>query len=135
MSSRGCAAAPARGPRGARRRRLCPALEPRLTRGVQAAGPKKQTLQYINGYAVPLEVGAPGGGQAPPQMPPGGYQPPAVPAPSALPMSVQPGWLVNDKKARRARRPPRAPPNAPPVHRPRAAMHAPAAECTAPCLR
>ena len=65
----------------------------------QNPGPRSQGLRFVNGYAVVGEAipiqGAPAR-EAPPVAAPA----PSAPAAVAPGTSTQPGWLVNDKKAR-----------------------------------
>jgi hypothetical protein len=71
----------------------------------QSSGQRKQTLKFVNGYAVPVDLPAPAGAASIGAYPGAhAHAPePAAAAPAAAPFAgkvVTPGWLINDKKAR-----------------------------------
>jgi hypothetical protein len=66
---------------------------------LQNPGPRSQGLRFVNGYAVVGEA-IPIRGAPAPEAPSAAAPAPSAPAAAAPATSAQPGWLVNDKKAR-----------------------------------
>ena len=86
----------ANSPRSCVRRVVC------LTCGaarLQNPGPRSQGLRFVNGYAVVGEA-IPIRGAPAPEAPSAAAPAASAPAAVAPATSAQPGWLVNDKKAR-----------------------------------
>ena len=66
---------------------------------MQNPGPRSQGLRFVNGYAVVGEA-IPIQGTPAREAPSVAAPAPSAPAAVAPGTSTQPGWLVNDKKAR-----------------------------------